>query len=96
VDSYRKQVLVAFQDVENALGDLHTLSDQSDAQERATAAAVRTLQLSQSQYGKGATNFLDVLDAERTLLSDERVSVQLLGQRLQTTVLLIKALGGSW
>jgi len=96
VDSYRKQVLVAFQDVETALGDLHTLSDQSDAQERATAAAVRTLQLSQSQYGKGATNFLDVLDAERTLLSDERISVQLLGQRLQATVMLIKALGGSW
>jgi multidrug efflux system outer membrane protein len=96
VDMYRQQVLVAFQDVENALADLHTLSDQSDAQERAVAAAVQALQLSQSQYGKGASNFLDVLDAERTLLSDERVSVQLLGQRLQATVLLIKALGGTW
>jgi multidrug efflux system outer membrane protein len=78
VDTYRQQVLVAFQDVENAL------------------AAVQALQLSQNQYGKGASNFLDVLDAERTLLADERVSVQLLGQRLQTTVLLIKALGGTW
>jgi len=96
VDGYRKQVLVAFQDVETALGDLHTLSDQSDAQERAVAAAVRALELSQSQYGKGASNFLDVLDAERTLLADERTSVQLLGQRLQATVLLIKALGGAW
>ena len=96
VDTYRQQVLVAFQDVENALADLHTLSDQSDAQERAVAAAVQALQLSQSQYGKGASNFLDVLDAERTLLSDERTSVQLLGQRLQDTVLLIKALGGTW
>ena len=96
VDSYRKQVLVAFQDVETALGDLHTLSDQSDAQEQAVAAAVRALQLSQSQYGKGASNFLDVLDAERTLLADERASVLLLGQRLQATVQLIKALGGSW
>jgi multidrug efflux system outer membrane protein len=96
VDAYRKQVLVAFQDVENALGDLHTLSDQSDAEERAIAASVRALQLSQSQYGKGAVNFLDVLDAERTLLSNERISVELLGQRLQATVQLIKALGGSW
>jgi len=96
VDTYRQQVLVAFEDVENALVDLHTLSDQSDAQERAVAAAVRSLELSQSQYGKGASNFLDVLDSERTLLSDERVSVQLLGQRLQATVLLIKALGGTW
>ena len=36
------------------------------------------------------------LDAERTLLADERASVLLLGQRLQATVQLIKALGGSW
>jgi multidrug efflux system outer membrane protein len=96
IDLYRKQVLVAFQDVEDSLADLHTLSDQSDAQERATSAAVRALQLSQSSYDKGAVNFLDVLDAERTLLSDERISAQLLGQRLQATVLLIKALGGTW
>jgi multidrug efflux system outer membrane protein len=96
VDTYREQVLVAFQDVENALADLHTLSDQSDAQDRAVAAADQALRLSQSQYDKGASNFLDVLDAERTLLADERTSVQLLGQRLQTTVLLIKALGGTW
>lgn len=96
IDTYRQQVLVAFQDVENSLADLHTLSDQSDAQERATSAAVRALQLSQSSYDKGAVNFLDVLDAERTLLSDERTSAQLLGQRLQATVLLIKALGGTW
>ena len=96
VDTYRQQVLIAFQDVENALADLHTLSDQSDAQERAVTASLKALELSQSQYGKGASNFLDVLDAERTLLADERVSVQLLGQRLQDTVLLIKALGGTW
>jgi multidrug efflux system outer membrane protein len=92
VDTYREQLLIAFQDVENALADLHTLSDQSDTQER----AVKSLELSQTQYGKGASNFLDVLDAERTLLADERTSVQLLGQRLQDTVLLIKALGGTW
>ena len=96
VDAYRKQVLVAFQDVENSLGDLHTLSDQADAQERAVASALRALQLSQQQYTKGTNNFLDVLDAERTLLLDERTSVELFGQRLQATVQLIKALGGSW
>jgi multidrug efflux system outer membrane protein len=96
VDTYRQQVLVAFQDVENALADLHTLSDQADAQDRAVTAAVQSLKLSQDQYGKGASNFLDVLDSERTLLADERVSVQLVGQRLQATVMLIKALGGAW
>jgi outer membrane protein, multidrug efflux system len=96
VNRYRAQVLTAFQDVENALVDLHTLSGQANAQEVAVTAARRALELSQQQYEKGAVSFLDVLDAERTLLQDERVSAQLLGARLQVTVQLIKALGGEW
>jgi multidrug efflux system outer membrane protein len=96
VNRYRAQVLTAFQDVENALVDLHTLSGQANAQDIAVTAARRALELSQQQYEKGAVSFLDVLDAERTLLQDERVSAQLLGVRLQVTVQLIKALGGKW
>ncbi len=96
VARYRQQVLVAFQDVENALVDLRTLSVQAAAQGRAVQAARRTLELSQNSYGKGATTLIDVVDAERTLLGDERTSTQILGQRLQATVQLIKALGGGW
>ncbi len=40
--------------------------------------------------------FLDVTDAERTFFSSERSAAQLLGQRMQATVQLIKALGGGW
>jgi outer membrane protein, multidrug efflux system len=96
VNRYRAQVLTAFQDVENALVDLHTLAGQASAQDTAVTAARRALELSQQQYEKGWVGFLDVLDAERTLLQDERVSAQLLGARLQATVQLIKALGGTW
>jgi outer membrane protein, multidrug efflux system len=96
VNHYRSQVLTAFQDVETALVDLHTLSGQSAAQDVAVTAARRAFELSQQQYEKGAVSFLDVLDAERTLLQDERVSAQLLGARMQVTVQLVKALGGKW
>ncbi len=96
VATYRKQVLVAFQEVETALNDLRTLRAQAEAQNRAVAAARRALDLSQQQYGKGAVNYVDVLDAQRTVLTDERLSVQLLGQRAQATVQLVKALGGDW
>ena len=96
VARYRQQVLVAFQDVENALVDLRTLAVQAEAQDRAVAAARRTLELSNQQFSKGAVTFLDVVDAERTLLSDERTATELLGQRMQATVQLIKALGGGW
>ncbi len=96
VARYRSQVLVAFQDVENALGDLRYLSEQADAQERAVGDARRALQLSQDQYRQGAVTFLDVTDAERTLFGNERTVAQLRGQRMQASVQLIKALGGGW
>jgi multidrug efflux system outer membrane protein len=93
---YRQQLLVGFQEVEDALSDLRTLTAESEAQGRAVAAAQRTLELSEQQYQKGAINFLDVLDAERTLLQGMRTEAELLGQRMQATVQLIKALGGDW
>ena len=96
VARYRSQVLVAFQDVENALGDLRYLSEQAEAQERAVGDARRTLQLSQDEYRQGAVTFLDVTDSERTLFGNERTAAQLVGQRMQATVQLIKALGGGW
>jgi len=96
VGHYRGQVLVAFQDVENALGDLRELSQQAAAQKLATDAAGRTLQLSQQQYARGSVTYLEVLDAERSLLASQRACAQIAGQRLQATVQLIKALGGGW
>ena len=96
VARYRGQVLVAFQDVENALADLRFLAQQAEAQNRAVASARRTLQLSQDQYRNGAVTFLDVTDSERTLFNNERTAAQLLGQRMQATVQLVKALGGGW
>jgi len=96
VGRYRGQVLTAFQDVENALNDLRQLGGQADADERALTAAERSLELARQQYSKGQVNFLDVLDAERTALADERATAKLAGQRMQAAVQLIKALGGGW
>jgi len=96
VGRYRGQVLNAFQEVETALNDLRQLAGQAEAEGRALAAARRSLELARQQYEKGSVNFLDVLDAERNALADERLTAELAGQRLQATVQLIKALGGGW
>lgn len=96
VGRYRGQVLVAFQEVENALSDLRQLAGQAAAEERALTATRRSLDLARQQFSKGSITFLDVLDAERGALSDERVTAQLAGQRFQATVQLVKALGGGW
>jgi multidrug efflux system outer membrane protein len=59
-------------------------------------AAREYLRLSEVQYRGGLTNYLQVIDAERTLLTNELLAAQLLNQRLISTVLLIKSLGGGW
>jgi outer membrane protein, multidrug efflux system len=96
VANYRQQVLVAFQEVEDNLSDLRILQDQTRTQAEAVSASSRAAQLSRSQYTEGAVNYLDVIDAERTVLQSQRAAVQLSGVQATSTVNLIRALGGGW
>jgi len=96
VDAYRQQVLVAFQDVENALSDLRILQEQGDAVDVALKSAQHTVDISTARYKEGLANYLEVLDAERTVLANDRLAAQILGFRMVASVQLIKALGGGW
>jgi len=94
--AYRQQVLVAFADVENALANLQWLGQQAHAHAEVVEAARSAASLSDSRYRQGLVNYLEAVDAERQRLQAERGAVQILSNRLVSTVLLIKALGGSW
>lgn len=93
---YRQQVLAAFADVENALSGLQWLGRQAQAQTDAVAAARNAAALSNSRYEQGLSSYLESVDAERQRLQAERGAVQVASDRLISTVLLIKALGGAW
>jgi len=94
--TYRGSVLAAFRDVEDSLTDLHLRADAAQAQNDAVKSAREYLRLSQVQYKGGLIPYLQVIDAERTLLTAELSAAQILNQRLASTVLLIKSLGGGW
>ncbi|WP_244850084.1 efflux transporter outer membrane subunit [Caballeronia sp. SL2Y3] len=96
VANYRQQVLVAFREVEDNLSDLRILETQTATQADAVNASVRAAQLSRTQYTEGAVNYLDVIDAERTVLQSQRAAVQLAGAQAVSTVNLVRALGGGW
>lgn len=96
VAAFRQQVLVAFREVQDALTATRLLGEQSAAQDRALAAARRAVELAQKRYDAGIVNYFEVIDAQRTVLATERASAQLAAQRLNTSVALIKALGGGW
>jgi multidrug efflux system outer membrane protein len=91
---FRQRVLVAFREVQDALTATRLLTEQSAAQERALASARRAGVLAQKRYDSGFVNLLEVIDAQRTVLATERASAQLAAQRLNTSVALIKAVGG--
>jgi multidrug efflux system outer membrane protein len=96
VAGYRQQVLVAFAEVEDSLVDVRTLDDQAQAARDAVASASRALAIAQARYRAGATGYLDVIDAQRSLLSVQRLETQIRGARAGSTVALIRALGGGW
>ena len=93
---YRQQVLVAFAEVEDSLVDVRLLDEQRQATRAAADSASRALAIAQSRYRSGATGYLDVIDAERSLLSVQRLDTQIRGARAASTVALIRALGGGW
>lgn len=96
LSNYRSRILGAFGDVENALAGLRLLRDEFEAQTRAVDAASRAAELSRTRYKEGLVSYFDVVDAERTLLDNQLLAYDLNGQRLVTSILLIKALGGGW
>jgi len=96
VANYRETSLVAFQQVEDALSGLTALASASDSQQRAVTDAGRSLTLANARYTGGLVTYLDVITAQEQVLNNERLATQIQGQRLVTSVLLVKALGGGW
>ncbi len=93
---YRETVLLAFQNVADALRalemDAHTLKAQADAE----AAAQATLDLARQQFRLGAVSYLTLLNAERQHQQARIGLVQARAARFSDTAALFQALGGGW
>jgi NodT family efflux transporter outer membrane factor (OMF) lipoprotein len=96
VANYRESVLNALSEVRDDLEGIGVLNDARTTQAQAVEAATRALDIATSRYTGGLASALDVVSAQQALLASERLAVQLDGERLVTTVLLVKALGGGW
>ena len=94
--TYRNSVLGAIRDVEDSLTDMHLRADEASAEAEAVKASAEYLRLSNIQYHQGLVGYLQVIDAERTLLANKLIAEQTHNLRMASTVLLIKALGGGW
>ena len=96
VANYRQSVLTAFQQVEDGISNLSTLAQALSTQGAAVEDARRALAIANNRYVGGVTTYLDVITAQTTLLTSQRLETQLLGQQMVSSVYLVKALGGGW
>jgi len=96
VAQYRQTVLVAFQEVEDALAGLEVLAAAAKSQDTAVADSQRALNIALNRYTGGLVTYLDVVTAQQSLLSNQREVAQIQGGQLVASVMLVKALGGGW
>jgi multidrug efflux system outer membrane protein len=93
---FEKTVLTALQETEAALVSLNRTQRQTENLFNAAQASEQAAKLARARFDAGVSNFLDVLDAERQVLSDQDRLAQ--GQTAAATALVsvYKALGGGW
>jgi outer membrane protein, multidrug efflux system len=96
VQNYRKAVVSAFSNVEDALASVQRTAEQQAAQEVTVAEARRSYEIAQARYRVGLTDLLTVLNTENALFPAEDTLVQVRLAHLQALVSLFNALGGGW
>lgn len=94
--NHESKLLNALREVEDALSDSQQRERQAQAQEQAKQAAARAYLVAQARYERGVSNYLDVIDAQRSALSADRAAAQIRTQRLLASVAVARALGAGW
>jgi NodT family efflux transporter outer membrane factor (OMF) lipoprotein len=94
--TYEATVLGALEEVENALVGYAEVKQRRRSLSEATQAAQKAVELAQHKYQAGLTDFNNVLDAQRSLLSLQEQLTQSEGSATSNLIRLYKALGGGW
>jgi outer membrane protein, multidrug efflux system len=96
LQTYRKTVVSAFTDVDNALASIRQNTDKLRLQQEVVRASRRAFQLSEQQLRAGTADIVTVLNTQLTLFQAEDVLWQAKLARLLAIVSLYQALGGGW
>ncbi len=96
IAQYKQTVLIAFQEVSDALIAQQTLVEQRAALTHQVAALREAVNLSLLRYTAGRASYFEVLEAEQLLFPTEDALAQSQRDQLLAVVNLYKALGGGW
>jgi multidrug efflux system outer membrane protein len=96
VANYRKVILSALGNVEDALVAVQQSAEQVSREETAVAKARRAHDIAQAQLHSGTVSILTVLNTETALFSAQDALIQARFAHVQSLVSLFGALGGGW
>jgi NodT family efflux transporter outer membrane factor (OMF) lipoprotein len=94
--TYRQTVLAALEQVEDDIITLRVLEQQDGIEHEAVKAAREAEALTLNQYKAGTVPYSSVITAQTARLAAEETQLQVLSNRLQTSIELIEAIGGGW
>ncbi len=96
IDNYNNTILNAIQEVETEMSNYANALKTIEMGQQVVEQGNKTLELSIDLYKRGLGTFTNVLDAQRTVLSDQNYLVSAWNSALLALVRLYTALGGSW
>ncbi|MCF8496295.1 MAG: TolC family protein [Alphaproteobacteria bacterium] len=96
VENYRKAVLTAFREVEDALTAVNISKIREEKLQEAMKEARTSYMLSQTLYDAGSIDFQVLLNTQTTYFNAQDSYVQARFARLSAAIDLFKALGGGW
>jgi outer membrane protein, multidrug efflux system len=96
LQTYRKTVVQAFADVDNALMSIRQTTVKLRLQRDVVASSLRAFQLAEQQLRAGTVDIVTVLNTQTTLFQAEDALSQAQLARLLAIVSLYQALGGGW
>ena len=96
LSNYELVIQNAFRDVEDSLADLRHSAELREILRRRVATLRRGVELANERYENGYSDYLEVLDTERSLFSAELQLASARGDYQRALVNLYRALGGDW
>ena len=96
LQTYRKAVISAFGDVENALEGIRQTASRERLQRQVVASSRQAFTISQQRFREGTIDLVTLLQTQQTLYSAEDTLAQARLAHVQAIVSLYQALGGGW
>lgn len=94
--AYEKSVLLSLEETENALSSYAMEKARNQSLQESVDSNQQALSLAQELYQKGLADFLNVLDAQRSLYTAQDSLVQSNRALALDVISIYKALGGGW